>query len=108
MSTGTITRQQLREAIQAGITNAEGQRDFTPDIATKLLRVADETERVARGSYQQVMPGGLVVGCPVAQAFPDFARLTWDRAFTSGYDGATLDREAVLRVTDEPQEGSGA
>jgi hypothetical protein len=108
MSTGTITRQQLREAIQAGITQAELRRSFTPEAAAQLFRVADRTEFVAYGSYRRRSDEGLLFSCPVAQAFPDYQLLMWDTSFTVAFDTAMQGRPHLLRVTDEPQEGTGA
>jgi hypothetical protein len=89
----TITRDELRAAIEAGIKRATALRpeSFTIDAATKLRAVADTATHVATGVYSEEDPDvpGSWAACPVAQAFPDrWPGLAWDTAFTDAYDRA--------------------
>jgi hypothetical protein len=59
----TVTRQQLQDAIEAGIEEAASGFNFDPEVLRAVGRTATE---VAIGEYQ-IGP----VGCPVMQAFPD-------------------------------------
>lgn len=116
----TITRQQLRDAIEAGIAAADrDDPSFTAIEAECLRSVGATTTRVARGGYCcSDLDGGGGVGCPVAQAFPgQWGDLRWNGAFTTAYDGATWravwreDQAApgyVLQVTENEGSTEGA
>lgn len=117
--TTTITRQQLRDAIEAGIREAgERHATFTPEHATALRAVAEDAALVARGTYAAPYSGGRVL-CPVGAAFPVWPddEFAWLGTFTDAYDGATWravwreDQAApgnVLQVTDNDGSTEGA
>lgn len=117
--TTTITRQQLRDAIEAGIERAaESYATFTPEQATALRAVAGNASLVARGTYAAPY-GGARVLCPVGVAFPVWPddEFAWLGEFTDAYDGATWravyreDQAApgrVLQVTDNEGSTEGA
>lgn len=88
-ATTKITRKQLVDAVEAGIAEAEDRPGFTRDVATSLRNVALTAPFVARCGYYRHLRDGTIVGCPVSQAFPDYAYLTWDTAFACGFDTAT-------------------
>lgn len=114
----TITRQQLRDAIEAGITAArEADRGLTPGHAEALRAVVGEATVVGRGAY--VADDGNVL-CPVALAFPASERggLVWASDFARRYDDATWamieSRTSewsdgwTLHITDDSTEGGAA
>lgn len=117
----TITRQQLRDAIEAGITAAESVEGFTTQAADRLRVVGAQATVVARGNFTVRAGESRWVPCPMAAAFPDWEkrRFRWDLAFATAYDRATRDAvnpnpriEAtanILQVTDDNStEGEGA
>lgn len=106
----TITRQQLRDAIEKGIAAAAQVGDFRQRYARALRAVGDGATVVSRGRYVRRVGSG-IVGCPVAQAFPDWRDIAgeWNKVFATRFDGATFlatgpDVDNVLHVTDN--EGS--
>lgn len=112
MSTLTITRQQLRAAIEAGITAAaRSSRHFTADHAATLRLVGERATVVARGSFN--------VGdaqCPVAQAFTEHQRRRFDwttgGGFCTAYDTLLYSicrwhGRYALSVTDPPEDRDG-
>lgn len=116
----SITRKQLRAAIEAGITAAENRApDFRPEYAAALRAVADRAMVVARGEFVARPACGDEVRCPVARAFSDWEKRdwTWDLEFTSAFDRATRDvvnplrqfpTPNILQVTDDSTEGGAA
>jgi hypothetical protein len=108
----TITRQQLRDAIEAGIAAAEPVEDFRQRYAVALRRVGETATVVARGKYERRTSIG-TVGCPVAQAFTEWRDVIgeWNQAFTTRFDGATLgtarDFATVLHITDNDDSTEG-
>lgn len=113
--TTTITRQQLRDAIEAGITAAEPIGDFVDGYADALRKVGDEAEEVARGTYA-VIDSGVAVRCPVAQAFEYWPAVSgaWNLEFARVFDRASWDATGqrvgatVLQVTDNEGSTEGA
>jgi hypothetical protein len=105
----TITRQQLRDAIEAGIARAQRADHFTAEHATALRAVADGASVVARSTFK-ARDGVL---CPVARAVPGWPDEDWHGLFTKAYDGATYEaigREIgvnVLHVTDNDDSTEG-
>lgn len=99
----TITRQQLRDAIEAGISGAELRESFTAEHAAALRAVGTEATVVARVAFESVQPDGTTVRCPVAYAYHDWqARdFKWDMAFCSEYDRATRGWDYVLHIADD-------
>jgi hypothetical protein len=102
----TITRQQLRDAIEAGIAAAVLAADFPDDAAERLRHVGLTAEEVARNTY--AVSG---VGCPVAQAFADWRDVSgkWNLNFARHFDRATWKAIGhhgnVLHITDNENEG---
>lgn len=79
--TVTVTRQQLVDAIEAGIAAVEERTGPLLIEFAKLRQVGREAQCVAVGTYNAP------VGCPVAQAFPgEWVWLGWDGTFTYAYD----------------------
>jgi hypothetical protein len=105
----TITRQQLRDAIEAGITRAQEADHFTAEHATALRAVADGASVVARSTFK-AHNGEL---CPVAQAVSGWPDEDWHGLFTEAYDRATyeaIDQRigvCVLHITDNDDSTEG-
>jgi hypothetical protein len=107
----TITRQQLRDAIEAGISAAEPEGDFRPQYAVALRRVGESATVVSRGKYERRTATG-TVGCPVAQAFAEWRDVAgeWNKVFATRFDGVTwqaLTNDNVLTVTDNDDSTEG-
>lgn len=88
----TITRRQLQDAIEAGITAAEVADDFTAEHAAALRTVGEHAIEVGRGSYDDKVP------CPAALAIPGISGLdlTWVSGFARRYDDVTWDMIKAL------------
>lgn len=101
----TITRQQLRDAIEAGIAAAPRSWGFTAEHAEALRKVASEATVTTRGLFGR--PG--LPRCPVVQAFPDeYSGFAWawmtDGGFSTVYDEALAALDVPIgpvRVTDD-------
>lgn len=112
----TITRRQLQDAIEAGITAVETDQGFTVDEANALRHVGAEASLVARGSYVVRSSTGGKVRCPVGQAIPNWADLeiTWNLAFARVFDRATWEAigrpvgAQVMQVTEDDNEVEAA
>lgn len=111
----TITRQQLRDAIEAGIAAAEPIGDFRDGYASALRKVGDEADEVARGTYA-VIDAENTVRCPVAQAFEYWPAVAgaWNLEFARVFDrsaraavGWSADA-TVLHITDNEGSTEGA
>lgn len=108
----TITRRQLRDAIEAGIAAAGPICDFRDDYAAKLRKVGDEATEVARGTYA-VIDAESTVRCPVAQAFEYWPAIAgaWNLEFARVFDRASYEAAGtatVLRITDNEGSTEGA
>jgi hypothetical protein len=93
----TITRQQLRDAIEAGVLMAAPCGGFTAEHAAALRAVGVSATVVARGTFGPLRDG---VCCPLTLAVPDWAgrgkaESKWHQPFVSAYDRATY--EAIGR-----------
>jgi hypothetical protein len=102
MTGRTITRRELREAVEAGIAAAWRCDSFTEADADRLRRVALTAPRVLRGSYAATVEG-CVVGCPIFQAYGEnLQELTWDLVFASAYDAVTFSVDWAGREARHP------
>jgi hypothetical protein len=101
----TITRQQLRDAIEAGIAAAVGTPGFTDENRSALRRAGDRMATVSVGLYSRI--GG--ERCPVAEAYPQtWVDLPWKERFALDFDRAMIPaRGSVLHVTDNDDSTEG-
>jgi hypothetical protein len=105
----TITRQQLRDAIEAGIASAAPTRS----CADALREVGASATVVGRGSFAGLGTGSKP--CPMALAFPGRWMLkAWSGTFAAAFDEATFyaagqrSGVSVLHITDNERSTEGA